>query len=212
MASPATCPRGHELAENAVYCTVCWIRVEPVDPEVIAARKRRQRRIWIPLFGAGAVALGVAVGGTLGAGSGIEPGAVVAGEAAPGPVPVDEPPAAEPSIAAAGPDAAGPDAAGAAPETVAAPLAATVAEPAGRTLTTCVPDGTATVLLKGRSDKDQPWAEIPADTSLGGRGDCPEGEVEATVSAVTEADRWRVITLDDAGERVGRATVDAPVG
>lgn len=206
MASTSTCPRGHELAGNAVYCTVCWIRVEPVDPEVIAARKRRQRRIWIPLLGAGAVAFGVAVGGTLGQGAGTGQSAVVAGEAAL--------PASSPAEASTQPETvtAQPEPAAAEPATVAAPLAATVAEPVARTLTTCVPEGTTAVLLKGRSSKDEPWVAIEADASVGARGGCAADEREATVSAVTEADRWRVIAVDSSGVRLGKDTLDAPAG
>lgn len=200
MASPGTCPRGHELAENAVYCTVCWIRVEPVDPEVIAARKRRQRRIWIPLMGAGAVALGVVVGGSLGNGSGGSAGtdpALVAAEAPPA-----APAPAEPSAPAPSPSAA--------EVVVAAPLAATVAEPTPRTLEACVPDAADTVVLKGRSTTDEPWVEAPADIVIGEQASCPDGEVSVTVASDTDAQRWRLVVRDDSGDRIGKITLDAP--
>jgi len=200
MASPGTCPRGHELAENAVYCTVCWIRVEPVDPEVIAARKRRQRRIWIPLMGAGAVALGVVVGGSLGTGSGGSAGpdaALVAGEALPA-----VPAPAEPAEPSPSPSAA--------EVVVAAPLAATVAEPTPRTLEACLPSAADSVLLKGRSTTDEPWVEAPADIVIGEQGTCADGEVAVTVASDTSAQRWRLIVMDDSGDRIGKITLDAP--
>lgn len=202
MASPGTCPRGHELAENAVYCTVCWIRVEPVDPEVIAARKRRQRRIWIPLMGAGAVALGVVVGGSLGIGSdgGTDTqSAVVAAEAPPSaPAPV------EASTPAPSPSTAG--------TVVAAPLAATVAESTTRTLEACVPEAAASVLLKGRSSTDEPWVEAPADITIGEQGTCPAGEVTVTVASQSDAQRWRLVVRDGSGDRIAKITLDAPAG
>ena len=200
MASPGTCPRGHELAENAVYCTVCWIRVEPVDPEVVAARKRRQRRIWIPLMGAGAVALGVAAGGALGTGSGggaDTQSAVVAAEAPPAASAPEDSSAPAPSPSAA-------------EVVVAAPLAATVAETTPRTLEACLPDAAASVQLKGRSSTDEPWVEAPADIVVGGQEACAEGEVSVTVASDSDAQRWRLVVRDDSGDRIGKLTLDAP--
>jgi hypothetical protein len=95
---------------------------------------------------------------------------------------------------------------------VAAPLAATVAEPVTRTLTTCVPESTVAVLLKGRSSTDEPWVAIEAESTIGGQEGCADGEVAATVAAVTDAERWRVIALDEAGDRLAKDTLDAPVG
>ena len=205
MASPGTCPRGHELAEDAVYCTVCWVRVEPVAAEVVAERKRRQRRIWIPLMGAGAVALGVVVGGSLGVGSGsVSEPDVVAGEAALVPS----------TPAASAPDTSAPatpsPAASAAEVVVAAPLAATVPESTTRTLEACVPADAASVLLKGRSTTDEPWVEAAADVVIGDQAACAEGEVSVAVSSDTDAQRWRLVVKDASGERIDKLTLDAP--
>ena len=209
MASSGTCPRGHELAEDAVYCTVCWVRVEPIDPEVVAARRRRQRRIWIPLFGAGAVALGVLVGGSLGSGSGTG-SAIVAAEQPPVATAVPS------TVASAAPDATASDApapsSAAEPVAVTAPLAATVAEPLVRTLTACVPADTGAIVLKGRSSTDDPWVEQAADVTIGAQGGCAAGEVEASISSGTDATRWRLVLQDGSGERIGKDTVDAPTG
>jgi hypothetical protein len=210
MATTGTCPRGHALADDAVLCTVCWIRVEPVDPVVIAERKRRQRRIWIPLMGAGAVALGVVVGGTLGVGSGSGP-SLVAGEAAPTPAPSAAATAASPAEAASAPAQATPSPAEE-PASVTAPLAATVAESTNPALETCVPAATASVLLKGRSSTDEPWLEAASETVIGEQSGCPAGEVTVTVTSDTDAQRWRLVLRNGDGQRVGKLTLDAPTG
>ena len=203
MASPGTCPRGHELAEDAVYCTVCWVRVEPVAAEVVAERKRRQRRIWIPLMGAGAVVLGVVVGGSLGVGSGsVSEPDVVAGEAVL--------PSSAPATPAPETSAAATPSASAAEVVVAAPLAATVPESTTRTLEACVPADAAAVLLKGRSTTDEPWIEATADVLIGDQAACAEGEVSVAISSDTDALRWRLVVKDASGERIDKLTLDAP--
>ena len=193
MSAYGQCPRGHDLAENAVYCTVCWVRVAPEDPERVAARRRRQRRVWFPLLGAGAVALGIAAGGTLGSSTGPVGDAVTA--AAPvADVPV--PASAEPTPMEE-------------PVTVmAAPMAATFAEPT--LLTVCVPQDASDVTVRIRRVDDQPWQDESADISLDGRGACPSDEVEATVSfdeTLSEGTRVKIVARNDAGERLAALKV-----
>lgn len=196
MSPYGQCPRGHELAENAVYCTVCWVRVAPEDPERVAARRRRQRRIWFPLLGAGAVALGITVGGTLGSSAGPVGDAVTAA------APVSDvsmPATAEPVPSEE-------------PVTVtAAPMAATVAEPTS--LTVCVPQDTSDATVRIRVVAGEPWQDEPADVGLDGRGGCSTGAVEATVSfdeELAEGTRVKVVARDDTGEQLAVLKVTPP--
>jgi hypothetical protein len=203
MSPYGQCPRGHALEENAVYCTVCWIRVEPEDPERVAARRRRQRRIWIPLFGAGAVVLGMAVGGTLASvgGSTADPSAVLA--AAPvSTQPSPAVPSPRPSTAAEEPAAV-----------TAVPLAATVAEPT--LVTVCLPERTATVVVRTRTDPGRKWAKVASTAALETRGACADGEAEATVTlaeSVEDGGSIKVVARDEAGTRLARVKVRPSAG
>lgn len=227
MDTITTCPRGHALEENAVLCTVCWIRVVPEDPEVIAARKRRARRIWIPLFGAGAVLVGVGIGGAL------EPyiasstdSAVVMAEAAA--VPVEAPATADDSAAVA------------VEEPVAVevdPLAATVADPVGAdsgacvvtlrnqtvdcvtsgeelALTVCVPDTTATIAVATRSSGE--WQPVSSTVTLGQASGCAAGTVAADLvvpaSTGSDGNDWRIVSRDDAGAKVWKSPLSVQLG
>ena len=198
MSANGQCPRGHDLEPNAVYCTVCWVRVEPEAPERVAARRRRQRRVWFPLFGAGAVVVGIAVGGTLGLGAGGDPGAIVAateGVSDGSPTPVSTAAAAEP----AAPEE---------PTTVAAPLAATVEEPTA--VTTCLPEGTAAVIASTRADASAEWQEVEATTALGPQASCGTAEIEAVVTLaapVPDGHRIRLVARDAEGERLARVKI-----
>jgi hypothetical protein len=223
MTSAGRCPRGHELAENAVYCTVCWIRVEPEDPARVAARQRRRRRIWIPLLATSSILIGVVIGGAMGAGSAGSEGSIVAQDAAE-------------TVGTANPEPS----AQASPETSAealpvdsgvTPLAATVveespvgscsAEVLGQTVpctdpadalafTICVPDGTARVKVSTRESADADWQPVSSDATFGSAADCSAGSVAAEITvfeavAGTPEATWRLAGRDDINEKLWKS-------
>lgn len=213
MSVQPECPRGHLLEPNAVYCTVCWMRVAPEDPAAIAARQRRRRRVWFPLFGAGAVVLGVTVGGVLErATDSTTPDSVVA--------------EAPPSIAAS--TAASTPAAEAATVT-AVPLAGTVADPVQSTgaactvdmrdqqlecstedgqlaFTVCVPAGTALLEARTRPDSGSPWADVSTDVIVRDDTTCDGGLAADVAIAAPAAGRdgakWRLVARTADGDRL----------
>lgn len=205
MSLDVTCPRGHHLDEGAVYCTVCWVRVVPEDPERVEQRKSRQRRLWFPLFGAGALVVGVSVGGALAAmsGAGESSDVIVAGPESAAPEVAND---TEPAPAPPEPSAAGE------PVTaVVAPLAATIEL---TTTTLCVPDSTAKVVVRSRTSSETPWEKTPADVALGEQGGCASGEVEAALTfpdAPTDGTSLRVTARDGNGDQVARVELAAPL-
>lgn len=202
MAASPTCPRGHPLEPNAVLCTVCWIRVEPVDPEVEAARRRRRRRVWLPLFGASAMLIGVFVGGSLG----------IIDHTPAAPVAVAEPAAlpATPTplqVAAVPPPTAQPTASAAAVAVL--PLAATVA---AWSSDVCVPAEASSVEVAARPGATDPWEPVAAAVTLGPSASCASGEQGASITVATLPDgagKVRVLARDDSGSEVFRARFDA---
>ncbi len=231
MTTMTTCPRGHDLEPNAVYCTVCWMRVEPEDAAIVAARVRRRRRVWIPLFGAGAILVGVGLGGAVALSTQASAPTVVA--AAASPVIAEAPPVAQPQAVADEPVAAEPVAAEplAAEPVAAEPLAATVVEAPQATpgctaelkdqqatcaldadvatLAVCVPEATSAMIVRTRASADVPWEKtiqdlVPADAAV-----CADGLVGATVAIDTaSADaKLKVVAKDAEGTRLWRSRV-----
>lgn len=229
MDTITTCPRGHALEENAVLCTVCWIRVVPEDPEVVAARRRRARRIWLPLFGAGAVLVGVGLGGALEPyiGQGADTSVVVAGEAAPITPVATAAPADD--VAAESVEE---------PVTVAVdPLAATVADPVGSgadacavtlrnqsvdcvsvgdelTFSICVPDATTSVTVATRASGE--WEPVSSTVTLGQASACPTGTTAADLVvpdfAGSDGSDWRIVSRDEAGAKVWKSPLSVQLG
>lgn len=214
------CPRGHAIDEGAVYCTVCWVRLVPEDPEVVAARRRRRRRFRIPFIAASALAVGVAAGAVMAqTGTGAVSPAIVA-------APATSPAAV---VAAEDPTAAAEDTL----VITAQPEAATVADPViaseaacqvtidGRDLpcsTTddrlvfqaCVPETTVLVEARTRAAEDAPWTDVSMDAVLGTADGCDAGQVAADVvidapDAGTGDATWRLVARDANGERVWKA-------
>lgn len=218
MESSGTCPRGHAIEENAVYCTVCWVRLVPEDPEVLEARRRRRRRFRIPFIAASALAVGVAAGAVMAQTSTTSP-AIVAAPAT----------SAAAVVAAAEPTAAAEDTL----VVTAQPEAATVADPViaaeagcqvtidGRDLScsttddrlvfeVCVPDTTALVEARTRAAEGAPWTDVSMDAVLGSADGCDAGQVAADVvidapDAGTGDATWRLVARDANGERVWKS-------
>ena len=214
MESTGRCPRGHAVEENAVYCTVCWVRLEPEDPEVVAARRRR-RRFRLPFIAAAAVLIGAGAGMVLSQTRTTEPD-LVAEPAASAPV----------AIVAAGPSPAAEQ-----PVTVSAPEAATVADPviasesacsiaidgtsSPCTLTdgrlvfqVCVPEDTATLQARSRASEGADWVDASTDVVLGTAEGCDAGFVTADV-VVDAADAgdgsWKLVARNGAGDKLWKA-------
>ena len=197
MDTPAECPRGHALNEGTTYCTVCWVRVVPEDPAEMAARRTRRRHT---ILGISLLAVtGVLVGGVAGK---------VIGGTSSGPTIM-----AMPLVASATPSAPASTTASSAPDApttvVAAPLAATVADPVtgpgdgncavqvrGQevacnlgddqlTFTVCVPAGTERIRVRTRGTSSEPWQDASYDVALGidAGADCPSNEIAADVSS-----------------------------
>ena len=219
MATMTTCPRGHAVEADAVYCTVCWIRVEPEDPQRAAALSRRRRRTFlgIPLLIASSVIIGIAVGQVL-------------GNRAAGPEVVALP---APSVSATIPVIPS-DAASAA--AVAAPLAASVADPVmsasasacllqlrdqnapcaigpdTTTVTVCVPEVTTVLTVEMRPAGSDTWQDVSTQARLDGAGSCPSGSLaaELAIDATgigSDGAAWRIKALDSAGARVWKSRV-----
>lgn len=216
MESTGTCPRGHAIEENAVYCTVCWVRLEPEDPEVVAARRRR-RRFRLPFLATAAVLIGAGAGVLLSQASPTEPTLV-----------------AEPATSAPGSIvAAGPSPSAEQPIVVSQPEAATVADPViaaqsecsitidGTTspcsvtdgqlvFEVCVPQTTATLEARSRTSEDAGWIDVSTDVVLGTSAGCDDGFVTADV-VVDAADAgagdgsWKLVARDSAGDKVWKA-------
>ncbi len=229
MASPGRCPRGHDLAENAVYCTVCWIRVEPEDPAIVEARARRRRRIWIPLFAASSVLVGVAVGGTLAAQS--TASVVAESEASSAQANTTASPDGEPTSDGTSE---------AAPVTATnVPLAATVVEPVvdqeectarlldqdvacavdaeALAFTVCVPEATALMRARSRAADSDEWLTAASDVVLGGAGACAPGSVSAQVSiaaaaAGADGSTWRMVGRDTADQKIWKSRLVVTAG
>ena len=216
MESTGTCPRGHAVEENAVYCTVCWVRLEPEDPEVVAARRRR-RRFRLPFLAAAAVLIGAGAGILLSQTTTAEPTLV-----------------AEPATSATGDIvAAGPAPDAEQPVVVSQPEAATVADPviaAESTCTiaidgttspctvtdgtlvfqVCVPEDTATLEARSRESADADWVDVSTDVVLGTAEGCDPGFVTADVvvdaaDAGTGDGSWKLVARDSAGDKVWKA-------
>ena len=210
MDTPTNCPRGHALDEGSIYCTVCWIRVVPVDPIEAAARLRRRRRTFlgITLLAVTGVVIGSVTGRVLGGGS--DSTAVMA-------LP---PVASAPSSAAPPMEAA----------VVAAPLAATVADPVSAdggcsvqvrgqelactlindrlTFTVCVPDGTERIRVRTRGTSSGPWQDATYDINLGTGTACPRNEISAEVAidaTSMDAAKWRIFGRDDQREKLWKS-------
>lgn len=221
MESTGTCPRGHAVEDDAVYCTVCWVRVVPEDPEVLAARRRR-RRFRLPLIAAGAVLLGAAAGLVLSQTRTAEP-AIVA-----------QPAAATPAaIVPAQPSSSPEQQAAEQPIVVSQPEAATIADPAltsetacsisiagtpgpctiadGRlAFETCVPGETVTLEVRSRPGKKADWVDVSTDAQLGAPDGCETGFVTAAVvidaaDAGTGDGTWKLVARDSAGDKVWKA-------
>ena len=218
METLTTCPRGHALEPNAAYCTVCWIRVEPEDPERVAARRKRRRRmiLGIPLLGAGSIIVGVFVGSLLANDASdaastvtaLEPVAVAV-SAAPVVV-IDEP-----------------------VTVVAEPLAGTVAdpvtEPAGTgcvalvrdiqvacaltddrlQFTVCVPAETTLIRVGTRPNDNVRFDDASSDIALGGSAGCPTGDITAdvTIDAYSPAATWRIVGRDASDTKIWKSRV-----
>ena len=208
MAPSPTCPRGHALEPNAVLCTVCWIRVEPVDPVVEAARRRRQRRIWIPLFGATAVLVGVFLGGSIGI-IGHTPAAPVAVAEAPAPPAAQAQPAEEPVVIAAPAPVLEEPAMEEPVAVTTVPLAATIS---AWSTDLCVPAATESIEVSTRAGKDAPWEPAEASVELGAGPACASGQVSATVSLtelVDGATKIKLVSRDSDGAKVQKDKVAA---
>ncbi len=212
MPTVVTCPRGHELEPNAVLCTVCWIRVEPVDPEVEATRRRRQRRIWLPMVGTAALLVGVFLGGSLGLlGGGSSEPTVTAADAPVEVVAVEAAPVeAAPVEAAPTSDAVDePVAAPAAtPEAVAVVEAATTTD---WTQALCVPADAVAFEVSARAIKKDPWSPVEAAVAVEGTAECAADEAAATVAVVSLPDgatKVRVVSRDAAGDKLAKAKLD----
>jgi hypothetical protein len=203
MDSSGTCPHGHPLAEDAVYCTVCWVRVEPQDPAVEIARRRRARRIWIPFLAVSALLVGVAIGGVLGMRSvGYTPSFVAQ----------EFPTLAQPAEAADASSDSEPVA------VAAAPLAATILDTSqasedcvalileqavpcaldsdGLALAVCAPDGTVLIKVSSRETKADAWRDAPSQFAVGRGDNCDPPAVTAELliaAADTDASAWRTV-------------------
>lgn len=221
MEAPATCPRGHPVAPDAVLCTVCWVRLDGEDP--VTKRSRILRIATKPVSAAvvGGIVLGAGVGAALLVNAPSTPSAVVAVEAAP-------------TIAAPTPSAS----ATVQPDVTSVPLAATVTNPivAGPDtvciLTTldqqvtcrtegdlvrfevCVPGATELLVVRSRQSKDDVWEDVPADVVLLAGGSCASEDARADVAVKTVAfsvsdSNWRLVGRDDAGEKLWKSKLTA---
>ena len=201
MDSSGTCPHGHPLAEDAVYCTVCWVRVEPQDPAVEIGRRRRARRIWIPFLAVSALLAGVAVGGVLGMRSvGYTPTFVA--QEFPTLAPPDDSADAssEPVAVAAEPLAATIlDTSQAGEDCVAVILEQAVPcalDSDGLALAVCAPDGTVLIKVSSRETKADAWRDAPSQFAVGRGDNCEPPAVTAELliaAADTDASAWRMV-------------------
>lgn len=216
MTEVLKCPRGHDVAEGAVLCTVCWVRLVPEDPEVVAARRRqRRRRIWLPFAAASAIGIGALVGATLASSSSPEPAIVAA--------------AAAPSAAAPAPQPVG---SAEAVVVVAQPEAATIADPIapglgdctvsvleqdaectvdGDVLTfqICVAESTSAVQVRTRVDEASEWQDVSSTVTLGADDTCGTGEmtadVEVSAAAVAADAKYRLVGTDAVGGKLWKS-------
>ncbi len=211
MDTPAECPRGHALNAGTTHCTICWVRVVPEDPTEAAARRRRRRHT---ILGISLLAVtGLVIGGVTGRVLGDRPSGptILAQE------PVAPAPTSSPTDSSSTPEEA--------TTIVAAPLAATVADPVTApadgscsvqvrdqevacglanerlTFTVCVPDGTERIRVRTRGANTDPWQDASFDVALGidaGVG-CPRNEIAADLSIATtavDAAKWRIVGRD----------------
>jgi hypothetical protein len=221
------CPRGHPLAEDAVYCTVCWIRVQPEDPEVVSARTKRRRWLFmgIPLLGGSAIIVGIAVGGALGTSTGNSGASVVA---LPPTVTASAPAPSAPSTPITSSTAAAEPV-----SVVAAPLAATVADPVKTPadaaciaivrdqevacvtsddrleFTVCVPDATTLIRVGTRPNDNVVFSDASSEIELGGPSDCPAGEIAAAIAidSFSPLPTWRIVGRDKADLKIWKSRV-----
>ncbi|MCX6432049.1 MAG: hypothetical protein NTX29_04435 [Actinobacteria bacterium] len=214
MDTPARCPRGHALNEGTIFCTVCWIRVVPEDPIEAAARLRRRRRTFlgISLLAVTGVVIGSVTGQVL---TGSSDGTTVVAL----PLVASTPASAAPSEATA---------------VVAAPLAATVADPVSAegnctvqvrgqdlpctlvndrlTFTVCVPAGTQRIRVRTRGSSSEPWQDATYVISLGTGTNCPTNEISAEVAidaTSIDAAKWRIVGRDDQREKLWKSPLIA---
>ncbi len=218
METLTTCPRGHALEPNAVYCTVCWIRVEPEDPERVAARRKRRRRmiLGIPLLGAGSIVVGVLVGSLLAndAGDGapavtaLEPAAVAVSAA---PVdPIDQPVAvvAEPLAGTVTDPVTDPA------DTGCAALVRDVQVPCALTddrleFTVCVPAATTVIRVGTRPNDNVTFDDASSDIALGGSAGCATGDIAADIAidSYSPAATWRIVGRDASDTKIWKSRV-----
>jgi len=215
-----SCPHGHDVPAGATLCPVCWVRVSGEGKDLSLAGKV-ESRVPMPLIalGVGAVVfiVGVAVALVL---SGGQSGDAVAG------------PDVTTSSAVAPQPAPTPSASGLV--SVAAPLAATLADPVSAsssetcrittrnqsipcvsdgtaiTFIVCVPDETALLEVQYRPTPDATWENASADVELTHNVSCGDTGLLASVSVAFAADpadiaRWRLVGRDDAGDRVWKS-------
>ena len=194
MVTSPTCPRGHALEPNAVLCTVCWVRVEPVDPVVEAQRRRRRRRVWLPLMGASAIVLGVIVGGSVGILGHSTSTPSVAAEVPPPPAASSAAsPSASPSSSVV-PSSPTLTPVAEAPEAIAAvPLAATVAE---WSRDVCAPDGTSSLQVSTRPDPQATWTAVEANQIPGPAASCESNLNPITVEVPSVPDTAIAIRVE----------------
>lgn len=222
METLTTCPRGHALPEDAVFCEVCWIRVSQ-DGEAArtAGSSRRRTTVALSVLGAGCITVGVVVAAMIAS----APGDIA--------VPVA---AAQPSVAASSiPEVPVAEAAAPVAVTLAAPLAATVPKPVEESapadcaaavrggevactvtdgwleFSICVPDATTFIRVGTRPDNTVKFQDGVSEIALGGPSSCAADETNATVRifAYSPEAMWRVVGRDADDNKVWKSRVVA---
>jgi hypothetical protein len=222
METLITCPRGHPVEDEAVLCTVCWVRLDGEDPE--NKRARALNLVSRPVVAAvvGAVVLAAGVGAAIILANPSAPPGVIAGESAV----VIAPPS--PSESAEEPSAVEQ------PIVTSVPLAATVVSPAAtgadspcllnvldqeaacRTegdlvrFEVCVAAETSTVEIRTRPSADDKWADVSSDVVFLPGDGCAAGGQRADVALaaasfdVTES-KWRLVGRDSTGDKLWKS-------
>jgi hypothetical protein len=227
LEATGTCPRGHEVAPDAVLCTVCWVRLDGEDPESKRARALNLVSRPVGVAVVGGVVLAAGVGAALILANPSTPPAVVAGDSSI----VIASPSASPSVSAS-PAASAP--AAEQPLVTSVPLAATVASPVVTgpdgtcvldvldqqatcraegdlvRFEVCVPAETAAVEVRTRGTSADPWTDVSSDIVLiPGSGCAADGQradvaLAAAVFDVTES-KWRLVGRDTGGDRLWKS-------
>jgi hypothetical protein len=188
---------------------------------MVTARAKRRRRLFlgIPLLGGSAIIVGIAVGGALGTSTGNSDASVVA---------------LPPTVTASAPAPSAPGTSSAEPvSVVAAPLAATVADPvqtpadAGCVVivrdqeipcstsddriefTVCVPDATTLIRVGTRPNGNVVFSDASSEIALGGPSDCPVGEIAADIAidSFSPLPTWRIAGRDKADVKIWKSRV-----